>query len=153
ATPQGYEILEEIGRGGMGVVYKARQRSLNRIVALKVILGSAHSSTAQHHRFRAEATAVASLQHQNIVQVYETGDLDGQPYMALEYMEGGSLADFLHGEPQLPEIAAELARTLAAAVQHAHERQIVHRDLKPANVLLASQFPGPAKVPTGLPTA
>lgn len=136
-APQGYEILAEVGRGGMGVVYRAMQRSLNRVIALKVILGAGHSSEAQFQRFRAEATAVASLQHPNIVQVYETGEQDGQPFMALEYVEGGSLADFLHGEPQQPRWAAHMVRLLADAVQHAHERGIVHRDLKPGNILLA----------------
>ena len=134
-APPGYDVLGELGRGGMGVVYKARQRSLNRVVALKVILGAGHAGPEQLARFRAEATAVARLQHPNIVQVYETGEHLGQPYFSQEYVDGGSLADRLKGEPQPPVAAADLVRTLAIAVHHAHERGVVHRDLKPANVL------------------
>jgi serine/threonine protein kinase len=137
-APPGYEILGELGRGGMGVVYRARQRSLNRIVALKVILGAGHAGAEQLSRFRAEATTAARLQHPNIVQVFEVGEHEGQPYFSLEFIEGGSLADFLKGEPQPPRDAAELVRTLALAVQHAHSKGVIHRDLKPANVLLVS---------------
>src|SRR5262249_22383085 len=135
-APPGYEILSELGRGGMGVVYKALQKSLNRLVALKVILGAGHAGSDQLSRFRAEATTAAQLQHPNIVQVFEIGEHDGQPFFSLELVEGGSLADRLKGEPQPPRDAAELVRTLALAVHHAHERGVVHRDLKPANVLL-----------------
>jgi tetratricopeptide (TPR) repeat protein len=136
-APPGYEILSELGRGGMGVVYKARQKSLNRLVALKVILGAGHAGSDQLARFRAEATIAAQLQHSNIVQVFEVGEHDGQPFFSLELVEGGSLADRLKGEPQPHREAAELVRTLALAVHHAHERGFVHRDLKPSNVLIA----------------
>jgi len=144
-APLGYEILSELGRGGMGVVYKARQKSLNRLVALKVILGAGHAGSDQLSRFRAEATTAAQLQHPNIVQVFEIGEHDGQPFFSLELVEGGSLADRLKGEPQPPRDAAELVRTLALAVHHAHERGVVHRDLKPANILLQKDEGGRMK--------
>jgi hypothetical protein len=134
--PPGYEILSELGRGGMGVVYKARQVGLNRVVALKVILGGPHAGAAESARFRAEAETVAALQHPSIVQVFEVGDAGGCPYLALEYVAGGTLALRLRGTPYAPRDAAELVRTLALAVDCAHQRGIVHRDLKPANILL-----------------
>src|SRR6478609_9567589 len=134
-APPGYEVLGELGRGGMGVVYRARQVALDRPVALKVVLGAAHAGPDQLARFRAEATAAARLSHPNIVQVYEVGDHAGSPFFSLELVEGGTLADRLRGEPQPPRPAAELVRTLARAVEHAHSRGVVHRDLKPANVL------------------
>jgi tetratricopeptide (TPR) repeat protein len=136
-APPGYQILGELGRGGMGVVYRARQQALNRLVALKVILGAGHAGQDQLTRFRAEATTAAQLQHANIVQVFEVGEHHGQPFFSLELVEGGSLADHLKGEPQPPGEAAQLVRTLALAVHHAHERGVIHRDLKPANVLIA----------------
>jgi serine/threonine protein kinase len=132
----GYEILEVIGHGGMGVVYKARQQGLNRLVALKMVLAGASASPQDLARFRAEAEAVAQLQHANIVQIFEIGEQGGCPYLALEYVDGGSLAEHLDGTPVAPRQAAELVLALARAVDHAHERGIVHRDLKPANVLL-----------------
>jgi serine/threonine protein kinase len=133
----GYEILGEVGRGGMGVVYKARHRSLNRLVALKMILAGAHAGPEQLARFQEEGRAVARLQHPNIVQVYEVGTQHGLPFLALEYCPGGSLEDRLAGNPLPPEESAELIETLARAMQYAHERGVVHRDLKPANVLSA----------------
>jgi tetratricopeptide (TPR) repeat protein len=132
----GYEILGELGRGGMGVVYQARQWGLNRVVALKMILAGVQASDHQRERFRSEAQAVARLRHPNIVQIYEVGELDGQPFFSLEYVEGGSLAAQLGGTPWPPTQAAALVETLAGAVHHAHEHGIIHRDLKPANVLL-----------------
>jgi hypothetical protein len=131
-----YEIVGEIGRGGMGVVYKARQAGLNRVVALKVILAGEHAGQDALARFRAEAEAVARLQHANVVQVYEVGDHAGLPFISLEYCPGGSLDRKLAGKPLPPGEAAALIRTLAAAVQAAHAAGVVHRDLKPANVLL-----------------
>jgi serine/threonine protein kinase len=134
----GYEVLETIGSGGMGKVYKARQLGLNRLVALKMILSGVHARPAELARFRTEAEAVARLHHPNIVQIYEVGAHDGVPFLALEYVAGGSLEQLLNGQPLQPRRAAELVRTLAEAVHHAHEQGIVHRDLKPANVLLVS---------------
>jgi serine/threonine-protein kinase len=134
----GYEIVGELGRGGMGVVYKARQLGLNRWVALKMVLAGAHAGEQQLARFRIEAEAVARLQHPNIVQVYEIGESDGLPYFSLEYVDGGCLTDKIYRQPQLPRQAAHLTETLARAMQYAHERGIVHRDLKPANILLTA---------------
>jgi tetratricopeptide (TPR) repeat protein len=133
----GYEILGRVGRGGVGIVYKARHERLNRLVALKMLLVAAHADAAQVARFRAEAEAQARVQHAHIVQIFEVGEADGWPYLALEYVDGGSLGDRLKGTPQPARWAAELVETLARAMQHAHERGLVHRDLKPANVLLA----------------
>ncbi len=133
----GYEILGELGRGGMGVVYKARQKGLNRIVALKMILHAEHAGAAMHERFRAEAEAVARLQHPNIVQIHEIGEHDGAPYFSLEFCAGGSLDRKLAGNPLEPHPAAEMLAVLARAVHAAHQAKVIHRDLKPANVLLA----------------
>jgi eukaryotic-like serine/threonine-protein kinase len=135
---EGYELLHLLGRGGMGAVYKARQTRLDRIVALKMIRADLGAGLEERERFRVEAEAAARLQHPNIVQVYEVGQQDGAPYIALEFVGGGSLADHLNGTPLPPRQAAELLEVLARAVHHAHERGVVHRDLKPANVLLAS---------------
>jgi serine/threonine-protein kinase len=132
----GYQILGEVGRGGMGVVYKARQRGLNRLVALKMILAAHHADAQQRVRFHAEAESVARLQHPNIVQIYEVGEQDGLPYFSLEFVDGGSLDKKLAGSPQAPRQAAQLMETLARAMHFAHEQGIVHRDLKPANILI-----------------
>ena len=136
ASLTGYEILGVLGRGGMGVVYKARQVGLNRLVALKMILSGAHASSEELMRFRIEAEAVARLRHPNIVQIFDIGERDGRPFFALEYCEGGSLQQKLDGTPMQPRLAAALMATLASAMDHAHGNGIVHRDLKPANILL-----------------
>jgi eukaryotic-like serine/threonine-protein kinase len=139
-----YDILDEIGRGGMGVVYKARQKSLNRVVALKVVLAGEHTAPEDRARFRTEAEAAARLQHPNIVQVFEVADQDGRPYLSLEFVDSGNLADRLGGKPQDPRAVAPFVEKLARAVHHAHEHGVVHRDLKPANILLQTGSPGPA---------
>jgi serine/threonine protein kinase/tetratricopeptide (TPR) repeat protein len=133
-----YEILAPLGRGGMAVVYKARQISLNRIVALKVITAGAHAAPAERARFRTEAEVAARLCHANVVRIYEVGAVSGLPYLALEFMDRGSLAPCLAGKPLSPRHAAELVELLARTVQAAHDQNIIHRDLKPGNVLLAS---------------
>jgi WD40 repeat protein/serine/threonine protein kinase len=132
----GYEVLDELGRGGMGVVYKARQVKLNRLVALKMILAGAYAGEDALTRFRTEAEAVARLQHPNIVQIHEVGEADGKPFFSLEFCDGGSLADQLAGTPLPPPEAARLVETLARAMDAAHRAGIIHRDLKPANILL-----------------
>ncbi len=132
----GYDIVGELGRGGMGVVYKARQEGLHRWVALKVILGGTHAGSERLARFQAEAEAVARLQHPNIVQIHEVGEHDGLPYFSLEFVDGGTLDQKVHRRPQPPREAAYLVETLARAMHYAHEHGVVHRDLKPANVLL-----------------
>jgi serine/threonine protein kinase/Tfp pilus assembly protein PilF len=147
----GYEILSELGRGGMGVVYKARQVHLNRIVALKMILAGGHAATTDHVRFLAEAEAIAAVKHPGIVQVYDFGTLDGLPYFSLEFCEGGSLAGKLAENPLPPDEAARLVEQVARAVQAAHEKGIVHRDLKPANVLLTYPSSQPPKNPSPQP--
>jgi hypothetical protein len=132
----GYEILAELGRGGMGVVYRARQLALGRVVALKMILSGAHAGEAELARFKTEAQAVARLQHPNIVQVFEVGEHGGLPFLSLEFCPGASLEKKLNGTPLAPREAAALVETLGRAMQAAHEKEVIHRDLKPANVLL-----------------
>jgi hypothetical protein len=136
-TVPGYEILGELGRGGMGVVYQARHTALKRLVALKMILSGEGASREQLDRFHREAEALARLRHPNIVQVHEVGAVRGAPFFSLEFVEGGSLARHTAGTPQPPHRAAGLVATLARAMHAAHQAGVVHRDLKPANVLLA----------------
>src|SRR5215471_13562605 len=138
----GYEVEAVLGRGGMGVVYRARHLALKRTVALKM-LAAGHPDQAERARFRAEAEAVARLQHANIVQIHEVGEAAGRPFFALEYVAGGSLAERLAGRPVPPGDAARLVAALAEAMHLAHSRNLVHRDLKPGNVLLAGEADTP----------
>jgi WD40 repeat protein len=143
----GFEVLQELGRGGMGVVYKARQLDLGRIVALKMILAGVQAGAEERRRFRVEGEAIGRLQHPNIVSVYEVGEVDvgagpPRPYMALEFCPGGTLAERLAGTPLSPPAAASLIEKLAQGVQAAHAAGVVHRDLKPSNMLLAEASGG-----------
>jgi eukaryotic-like serine/threonine-protein kinase len=132
----GYEIMGVLGRGGMAVVYKARHLALQRIVALKMLQNWARAGEKELARFRAEADVIARLQHPNIVQIYDVGEVGGQPFFALEYVAGGSLAQYLNGTPQSPRLASSFVEVLARAVEAAHADGVIHRDLKPANILL-----------------
>jgi WD40 repeat protein/serine/threonine protein kinase len=132
----GYELLEELGRGGMGVVYKARQTALNRFVALKMLLSGPAISPEHLARFRLEAEALARLQHPNIVQIFEVGEQGGRPYFSMEYVAGPSLAHQLRSMPQPARFTAQLVEVVARAVYAVHRCGIIHRDLKPANILL-----------------
>jgi WD40 repeat protein/serine/threonine protein kinase len=131
-----YQLLEEIGRGGMGVVFKARQLSLNRTVAVKILLAGPMAGGQRMERFRAEAKAVAQLQHPNVVAIYGVGEHNGAPFFSMEYIPGRTLADLVAQKPLPPEVAARYVRTVSEAIKYAHERGIVHRDLKPSNVLI-----------------
>jgi serine/threonine protein kinase/WD40 repeat protein len=135
----GYEILGVLGSGGMGVVYKARQLSLRRLVALKMLLAGTPASTEYLARFRTEAEALARLQHPNIVQVFDQGEHEGRPYFAMEYVDGPSLAAVLDKGPLPPGASAQLIELLARAMHTVHQHGIVHRDLKPANILLSAE--------------
>ncbi len=134
-----YELVEEIGRGGMGVVYAARQPTLNRTVAVKLLLAGAYAGEAALHRFQLEAAAAAKLQHPNIVAIHDYGEVEGQPYYAMDLVAGRNLAEICAGRPLPVRRAAEFLRLLAGAVHYAHQCGILHRDLKPSNVLVDGQ--------------
>ena len=135
-----FTLMGELGRGGMGVVYRAQQKSLNRVVALKMIREAHLASTDDGARFRAEAEAAARLHHPNIVTVYEVGTHEGQAYFCMEYVPGPTLAQRIHAEGPLPNReAARIVAVIAQAVQHAHEQGVLHRDLKPSNILLSAE--------------
>jgi serine/threonine protein kinase len=138
----GYELLTELGHGGMGSVYKARQQSLKRIVALKVIRAAIQTDPRYLFRFRIEAEATARLQHPNIAQIFEVGQQGDVPYLAMEYVDGGPLSERLAGKPLPARQAAEMIVTLARAMQYAHEHGVIHRDLKPDNILLSTPTQG-----------
>jgi tetratricopeptide (TPR) repeat protein len=142
-SPDGYEILGELGRGGMGVVYKARQRSLDRLVALKMLLLGEEAAPADLARFRAEAEIIARMQHPNIVHVHDIGEHRGRLFLSLEFCPGGPLAARLRARLPSPTVSAELVELLARAVHHAHLQGVLHRDLKPANVLLVEGTDAP----------
>src|SRR5947207_11528873 len=134
-----YELLEEIGRGGQGVVYRARQKSLNRTVALKVI-GLGYWATEAHlKRFRREAESAASLEHPCIVPIHEVGERDGSCYFSMKFIEGGQLDEVVRREPMPVRRAVELIAKVARTVHYAHEHHILHRDIKPGNILLDRQ--------------
>ena len=134
----GYDVVEQLGRGGMGVVYKARDKALGRFVALKMIAAGRNAEPKHRERFQVEARAAARLQHPNILQIYNVDEYEGSPYLAIEYAEGGSLADRIAAKPLPTGEAARLTETLARAVDAAHRSGVVHRDLKPSNVLLTA---------------
>src|SRR5215216_3289434 len=131
-----YELLEEIGRGGQGVVFRARQKSLNRVVALKVISLGRWASKAHLKRFRLEAEAAARLEHPGIVPIHEVGERDGSCYFSMKFVEGGQLDEVARREPMPPRHAAELIAKVGRTVHYAHDHGILHRDIKPGNILL-----------------
>jgi serine/threonine protein kinase len=133
-----YELLGVIARGGMGAVYRAKQKSLNRIVALKLLLGGMHAGEDFKRRFRHEAETAAKLKHPNIVPIYEVGEHEGQPYFSMEYVDGTNLAALTRDKPLPPRKAAEYVKLVAGAIAYAHQRGVLHRDLKPSNILLAA---------------
>jgi serine/threonine protein kinase/WD40 repeat protein len=148
----GFEIIDEVGRGAHGVVYRARSKKLKRIVAIKMLSAGALAGSELRDRFEREAVVLASLNHPHIVQVFETGIADSLPYLVCEYVDGGSLRDGIRREPVAPRDAATFAAMLADAVQHAHEHSAVHRDLKPANILLADSGPSSSAIDAIAPT-
>jgi serine/threonine protein kinase len=137
----GYEVLQVLGEGGMGIVFKARQLRPERVVALKMVRAGPHARADQLARFRTEIEAAAQMRHANIVPIFEAGDCAGQPFFSMEYVDGGSLADRLDRTPQPAVPAARLIATLARAIQAAHQQGIIHRDLKPGNILLVGRQP------------
>jgi tetratricopeptide (TPR) repeat protein len=139
----GYDLLEEVGRGGMGIVYRACERNLDRTVAIKRIRGGVLADDDAIQRFLKEAKAVSRLNHPNIVHIYCVGDYEGEPFIALEFVEGPTLGERIGGTPLAPRLAGTTAAAVARAIQHAHEHGIIHRDLKPANVLLSGPPDGP----------
>lgn len=147
-----YELLAELGRGGMGVVFKARQRNLNRIVALKMLRHGDLAGPEDRARIRAEARAAALLKHPNIAAVYDVGEAEGRDYFTMPYIEGRSLADLLAEGPLPPRDAARIVATIAHAVDHAHQTGIIHRDLKPGNILLAALGSGSDETSLASPT-
>src|SRR5262245_38816007 len=138
-SPDNFEIFEEIARGSMGIVYKAWQKDLKRVVALKVILHQALSTPDQLARFRVEATAFGRLFHPSIVQIFRTQEWEGCPFLVLEYVDGRTLAKHWHGQAQHPRQVAALVEPPAAAMQYAHERAVLHRDLRPGNILISDR--------------
>ncbi len=139
----GYEILHELGRGGLGVVYLARNLQLNRYVALKMLIAGRFASSSLSKRLLLEAEAIARLQHPNIVQIYDVGEFEDCPFLALEYVSGGTLAHWMGRRPQSPRDAAEITLKVAMTIQFAHEKGVVHRDLKPSNLLIQGVSGGP----------
>src|SRR4029077_12685180 len=145
-----YELLEEIARGGMGVVYRARQVSLNRIIAVKMLLAGPLATKEFVERFRTEPPAAASLQHPNIVAIHEVGFAEGQHFFAMDYVEGLTLAQLVAQGPLPGRQAATYLKTIAEAIHFAHERNVLHRDLKPSNVLIDSATDQPRVTDFGL---
>jgi serine/threonine protein kinase len=133
-----YQLLDEVARGGMGVVFKARQISLNRVVALKMLLGGQFASPERMGRFRSEAQTAARLHHPNIVAIHEVGEQEGQPWFSMDYVEGQNLAQLVGNTPLQARRAATYVKAVAEAVQYAHSQGVLHRDLKPSNVLIDS---------------
>ncbi len=134
----GYEIIRELGRGGMGVVYEARQQRLNRHVAVKVLLGGRYATAKSQERFKAEVDAIGRMQHPNLIQVFDVGEHDGRVYYSMEYLAGGSLEDRIANIPWPARKAAEILKILADAIEAVHQQGVIHRDLKPANILLTT---------------
>lgn len=134
-----YELIEEIARGGMGVVFKARQKNLDRVVALKMIRAGWLARSPELARFRAEARAVAGLQHPNIVAVHEVGEYEGQPFFSIEFIAGRTLDELVRERPLTATRAARYLQQVSEGIQHAHDRGVLHRDLKPSNVLIDAE--------------